>query len=218
MLGLLRDLETMAAIRHPNLLAVHGVGIQEGRPGMWADLIQGRTAEAMLASGGPLAPDRIASIGADLCRAMDALHFAGIVHGSVGTSKLAYESDGRAILMDATPPVPLEVTIRQFLAGRPVFLAPEILQGSVPGIASDVYSAGAVLYRLATGRNVIEPAPHEDLRSCIERWQVVPVAEARPGFPAGLADAIHSAIARHPSDRLTSARSLLVALPALSPA
>jgi serine/threonine protein kinase len=211
----LRDLERMSSLRHRNLVAIRGVGFEEGRAGMWADLVPGVTAEALLARQGPLPPPRILDMALSLCGGLSALHDAGIVHGAVDTAKLRVTpgDDGRIVLMDFGPALHVHEILARTREGRPTFCAPETLHGSVPGFASDVFSAGAVLYRLATGRSATEPGrPGTAIRSLRAR-RTQPLDGLLPGFPRDLAMAIHAALAPHPADRFAGARAFLDALP-----
>lgn len=217
-LGFLRDLERMACLRHPNLLAVHGVGIEDETAGLWSELVAGRTAEAALIDEGPLPPARILDLALHLARALDTLHRAGIVHGSVDTAKVRFTPDPArgTVLMDFGPTVRPDEIADRVRAGQPILCAPETLQGSVPGFASDVFSAGATLYRMATGRGVFESTPAGLGFLALRHWSVPSVDAVVPGFPRALARTIHIALAPHPADRYAGGGALLAALAGIS--
>src|SRR5262249_5877497 len=69
----------LARVHHPNVLAVHGVDVHDGRPGIWTDLIHGQSLEAWLAREGRMSAEEATAVGLELCRALAAVHEKGLV-------------------------------------------------------------------------------------------------------------------------------------------
>jgi hypothetical protein len=158
---LLDEARTLAKIRHPNVVAVHGADLYDGRVGIWTELVEGRTLEEHLAEDGPLGPGETVAVGLDLCRALAAIHAAGMVHGDVKAANVIRERGGRIVLADlgsATEAGASQVT------GSPATLAPEVLAGRPATAAADLYSLGLLLARLLTGRDAAAGAKLRDLR------------------------------------------------------
>src|SRR5262245_8682609 len=146
---LMAEGRTLARVRHPNVVTVHGADVRDGRPGLWMELVRGRTL-ASLVHLGRLGPGEAVSIGSDVCRALAAVHAAGLVHGDVKAQNVMREHDtGRIVLMDFGAGRFLGTA--GGLAGTPLYLAPEVLAGGPPTAASDLYSLGVVLFHLLTG-------------------------------------------------------------------
>jgi serine/threonine-protein kinase len=91
----------LARLRHPNVATVYGADRLDGYVGIWMEFINGRTLEQVLAEHGPFGADEAARIGIDLCRALGAVHQAGLVHRDVKAQNVMREDDGgRLVLMD----------------------------------------------------------------------------------------------------------------------
>lgn len=82
----------LARVRHPNVITVHGVDVHEGRVGLWMELVHGATLEQALADRGPFSAREAALVGIDLCRALAALHGAGLIHRDVKAQSSAPKS------------------------------------------------------------------------------------------------------------------------------
>src|SRR5262249_30846259 len=78
-----REGRLLARIRHQNVITVHGVDAHDRRVGLWMDMVRGATLEQQLAAHGPFSAREAAAIGIDLCRALAAIHTAGLIHRDV---------------------------------------------------------------------------------------------------------------------------------------
>src|SRR6266581_2381443 len=96
----LDEARRIARVRHPNVLVVYGADRHSGRVGLWTDLVRGETLEEVLARQGPFGAYEAAVIGMELCRALAALHAAGLVHRDLKTTNVMREKGGRVVLMD----------------------------------------------------------------------------------------------------------------------
>ena len=97
---LLREARAIARVRHQNVVPVYGVDKHDGRVGFWSDFVSGKTLSALLAAQGPFGPVEAAHIGIDLCRAVGAVHAAGLLHRDIKTGNAMREEGGRILLMD----------------------------------------------------------------------------------------------------------------------
>ena len=93
----------------------------------------------------------VVGIGLELCRAMSAVHGAGLLHRDIKTRNVMRAEDGRIVLMDFGTGRDLEDDAGSDLASTPLYLAPEVLQGQQATVRSDIYSLGVLLYHLVTG-------------------------------------------------------------------
>ena len=213
---ILAEARLMARVRHPNVLVIHGADEHDGRVGFWSDLLDGETLEQRLADGGILSAGEAAACGRELCRALGAVHAAGLVHGDVKAANVMRDRQGRMVLMDfgagmASAAAPAGGGA---LSGTPLVLAPEVLAGGAAGAAGDLYSLGVLLYRLVTGRYPVEADTLADLKRRHAAGIRTPLLDRRPDLPAGFVQAVETALATDPARRFASAGQMERALAA----
>lgn len=212
----------LARVRHPNVVTVHGADEHDGRAGSWMELVRGRTLEDRLRRDGPLGAREAAVIGVDLCGALAAVHAAGLAHGDVKTSNVVREGlandsgdAGRIVLMDFGSAHDSSLDDAQ-APGTPLATAPEVLAGGHSTPASDLWSLGALLFRLTAGRWPIEARTLDELRERHAREGAPSLRTARLGLPSAFVTAVDHALARDPQRRPRDAaemeRELLVVL------
>src|SRR5262245_30378965 len=218
----LAEARRLARVRHSNVLVIHGVDVREGRAGFWTDLIHGRTLERVLQDQGRLGGAEAALIGLDLCRALAAVHAAGLVHGDLKASNVMREGQrdsdattgaGRIVLMDfgaAGESSPSDARSATFVT--PLACAPEVLRGEPPTAASDLYSLGALLYRLVTGRYPIESRDLAELETKIQYGVRTPLRDLRPDLGTAFVAVVERALDPDPARRFASAGQMERAL------
>jgi serine/threonine-protein kinase len=148
---LLGEARMLAQVRHPNVASVFGADLCNGQAGLWMELVRGFTLEELLRSRGPLSGSEAALVGQDLCRALTAVHRAGLVHRDVKTGNVIREVGGRIVLTDFGAGRFRSGEPKRSLAGTPHYVAPEVVAGAEANELSDLYSLGVLLFRLATG-------------------------------------------------------------------
>ncbi len=145
--GYIDEARRLARVRHPNVLAVHGADVSDGRVGLWSDLLEGKTLEQVLHAQGTLDATTIRQIARQLAAALTAIHEARLVHGDIKASNVMH-CDEQVVLMDFGAGGEIG---RRPRYGSPASMAPELWRGETASAASDVYSLGAMLHQLATG-------------------------------------------------------------------
>src|SRR5690606_8424890 len=143
-------------LRHPAILAVHGADEQDGRLGIWSDLLTGRTLEAVLADSGSLPSASVLELALPLCDALLAVHRKALTHGDFKPANIIIQDDGSPVLIDFG--AAREVLTETVTEGSPQVMAPEAFDGVHASPATDMYAFGAVLYRMLGGRYPIEAA------------------------------------------------------------
>jgi len=210
----LDEARRLASVRHANVLTVYGAAEHEGRAGLWTELVRGESVEERLRREGPFALKEVARIGRDLCHALVVVHAANLVHGDIKAANVMLEPDpggaspARVVLMDfgaahVTAGAGRRNVGRVGSTGTPLVMAPEVLGAGPASEASDVYSVGALLFRMATGRYPVEAGSMEALREQHARGERLDLSSLRPGVPSGFARLVHQALARDPSERPT---------------
>lgn len=226
----LEEARSLARIRHSNVLVVHGADVHDtdvhrARAGFWTDFIRGETVAALLAETGPFAIEEVARIGVALCRALAAVHSAGLIHGDVKATNVMREAGGRILLMDFGAVSRLarsESTDPGVAAafGSPLVLAPEVLRGESPRASSDLYSLGVLLYQLVSGSLPISAETWPELLRAHEAGDRVPLRDRRPELPEAFVRVVETSLEPDPSARYGSAaemeRALRLAMPSVT--
>ena len=202
----------LARVRHPNVVTVHGVAAHEQRVGLWMELVRGATLEQQLAAHGALSAREAALVGIDLCRALAAIHAAGLIHRDVKAQNVMREDGGRIVLMDLgtgreVDPGGVRRAVPD-LAGTPLYLAPEIFTGAAASERTDLYSLGVLLYHLVTGSFPVRATTIEELQEGHRRGRGVRLRDARADLPTAFVRVVDRAIASDPSKRYESAGAL----------
>jgi serine/threonine protein kinase/Tfp pilus assembly protein PilF len=226
--ALLREARALAAVRHPNIVPVHGIDEHDGLVGFWTDFVHGKTLASLVREQGPFGYREAALAGIDVCKALSAVHRAGLLHRDIKAENVMREEGGRILLMDfglSTLP-----HLQKDFAGTPVYMAPELFAGAPASVESDIYAVGALLFFLVTGRHpsglqatasgMPQTAGSDELTSDMA---VVSKASARaltsrsvldhrPDLPEAFVRAIDAAIHPEPAKRFASAGAMLSAL------
>jgi serine/threonine-protein kinase len=207
----------LARVRHPNVVTIYGAEQIADRIGLWMEFVRGRTLEQVVAQQKLVGADETVDIGLELCRAVSAVHAAGLLHRDIKTHNVMQAQDGRIVLMDFGTGRELEDGLSSDLAGTPLSLAPEVLAGQQATVRSDIYSLGVLLYRLVTGSYPVHARTVRGVRRAHERGERTAVQTARRDVPPRLARIIERAIDPRPERRHESADELGADLAALKP-
>jgi eukaryotic-like serine/threonine-protein kinase len=192
----LREARAAAAITHPNVVAVHDVGEEHGRPYLVMELLEAGSLVTRLRRDRSIPALEVTSIARDALRGLGALHAAGIVHRDVKPANLLVRDDGRIAITDLGVAEARDapgLTRDGFVMGTQAYLAPERLRGVPASVATDLYALGATLAELLHGQ---VPTP-------LAAWR--PPADVTPG----LAALLWSLLAHEPGDRPTDADEAL---------
>jgi len=160
----MEEARQLARVRHANVVQVHGVETHDGRTGMWCELVHGMTLERLLSVLGRQGAHEAALIGMQLCRALAAVHAAGLVHLDLKAANVMREEGGRIVLMDFGTVCDLSWTASSRMGGTPLAMAPEQVRGDSVGPATDLYGLGVLLYRLVT---LTYPVDADSLRDLV---------------------------------------------------
>ncbi|ADJ44990.1 serine/threonine protein kinase [Amycolatopsis mediterranei S699] len=150
-----REARVTARLRHPHAVVVYDV-VEEGSGAyITMEYLPSRTLTELLEERGPLVPEYVAELGAQLASALAAAHAEGVVHRDISPNNVLITTDGAAKITDfgaAHARGEGTATGRGLVVGTPAYLAPEVADGAEPGFPADVYSLGATLYTALEGR------------------------------------------------------------------
>jgi eukaryotic-like serine/threonine-protein kinase len=217
----------LARLRHPNVVSVYGADRIDGRVGIWMELVDGRTLDDLVSSNGPFSAQEATLVVLDCCRALAAIHQAGLFHRDVKARNVMRERGGRIVVMDlgagrpsgapdrqpADADAQSDPHARRDLVGTPLWLAPEIFAGEPASVRSDIYSLGVLLYFLVTGTTPVAGADAAEVFANHQAGRRVPLREARPDLPDDFINTVQRALEPNPQDRFASVAALAESLP-----
>ncbi|GAB1817452.1 hypothetical protein HerbRD11066_06160 [Herbidospora sp. RD11066] len=150
----MREARAAGRLTHPNVVVVHDVIEEDGRPWIIMQLVESRSLGQVIRQDGPLTPKRATEIGLQILDALRAAHAQGVLHRDVKPENVLLADDGRVVLTDfGIARVETDSTMtRTGLVGTPAFIAPERLRGGPAQRESDLWSLGATLYAAVEGR------------------------------------------------------------------
>jgi serine/threonine protein kinase len=215
----LREVRALAAVHHPNVVAIYGIESHGGRQGIRLEFIRGLTLAQLLQVQGRFSAWEASLIGLQLCDALAAVHEAGVLHCDVKAHNVMREEGGRIILMDFGAARPIGGPERS-LGGTPLYIAPEVLQGESASAQADVYSLGVMLFKLVTDTYPHHGDSIEDIRRSHQEHGATRAIDLRSDLPDRFSDILERALSREPKARFRTIHefrsSLQHSLPAAS--
>jgi hypothetical protein len=202
---------------HPHVVRILRTGEEAGRPYIVSELMRGGdVASALAASQGQgLGAERAIAIAADVCLALEHAHSRGVIHRDIKPANVWIGADGSARLGDfglASTDRRSREAIEGMLVGTVSYLPPEQALGRPVDARSDLYSLGALLYEMLTGR---PPFLGDDAVAIISghlNSEPVPPSRVRPGISRALDRVVGALLAKAPDDRPADAASAREAL------
>jgi Tol biopolymer transport system component/tRNA A-37 threonylcarbamoyl transferase component Bud32 len=207
----------LARVRHSNVVIVYGAERIDGRVGIWMEFIHGQTLAAELEARGPFEAVDVARIGIALCSALAAVHDAGLLHRDVKAQNVMRDRTGRVVLGDFGTGMELasdDAAADARVAGTPLYLAPDVLDGTQASEASDLYSLGVLLYHLATGAFPVEGRSVREVREAHRAGQRTRLVSRRPDIDNDFAEIVEHLLDTGPDrtyGRASAAGAALVA-------
>ncbi|MEQ4716433.1 serine/threonine-protein kinase [Nonomuraea sp. B19D2] len=191
-----REAQATARLRHPGIVALHDVVVEQDRPWLVMELLRGRTLGETVREFGPMPADYAARVGADVLEALMAAHAQGMQHRDVKPGNVFLTESGRVVLTDfgiARQEGQATLTEQGLMIGSPGFIAPERLAGEPGGPASDLWSLGATLYVALTGAPAYAGSAAQRVRTTL--------TEPAPVAPGPLGPLLAAMMAQHPAAR-----------------
>ena len=212
----IRETKAVAALSHPNLLAIFDTGTENGISYAVTELLDGESLRAALKQGA-LPWRKAAEIGAALAEGIAAAHSKGITHRDLKPDNVFLTTDGRVKVLDfglarveaARTGVDAETqTEAGMLLGTPGYMSPEQVRGTPAGPASDIFSLGCVLYEMVSGRRAFQGQTPAETMSSILRDPPGELATTGAQVPPELDRLIHHCLEKNCEQRFQSARDM----------
>jgi len=227
------ELEARAAggLNHPNIVAVFDIGSEAGAMYVVQELLEGETLRERL-RGGPLPLRKALDYAVQAARGLAAAHAKGIVHRDLKPENLFLTRDGRLKILDfglakltatragseeaTSAPTEMLGTEPGMVLGTIGYMSPEQVRGQAVDHRSDLFSLGAILFEMVTGRRAFQGASPADTMSAILREEPADVSSINPNLSAGLERILRHALEKNPEERFHSAQDFAFDLESLS--
>jgi len=207
------EAEAAARLQHPNIVQVYEVGEHQGRPFFSQEYCSGGTLAEKLA-GIPLPPREAANIAKQLAEAIAAAHAAGVIHRDLKPGNILLDATQAPKIADFGLAKKLDSsdgqTATEAMLGTPSYMSPEQATGASRdvGPTTDVYSLGAILYEMLTGRPPCRGASMAETLDLVRSQEPVAVRRLQPRVPRDLETICLKCLQKTPGRRYTSASNL----------
>ena len=208
-----QEAKATARLQHPRIVHIHEIGEHDGRHFFAMEYVDGISLAKRIAQG-PIEVEEAVSLLTTVADAVDHLHEQGIVHRDLKPSNILLDRRGRPHVGDFGLAKVFQAdstsTATGVITGTPSYMSPEQAAGhnAQVGPASDIYSLGAILYEMLTGRPpFLEDNPLDTLMQVLSREPVLP-RTINPKIPRPLQLICLKCLAKSPQQRYSSARGL----------
>jgi hypothetical protein len=222
-----REARAVAALNHPNILAIHDIGNEDGIVYLVTELLEGATLREQLATG-PLPPRRALDYAIQMARGLGAAHERGIVHRDIKPDNLFITRDGRLKILDfgvaqierpaattrATTDATFVVTQPGMIIGTPGYMSPEQITGEPASPRSDVFAFGLVVYEMFSAAQPFRGRTAAEAFTAVLREEAVPLARVVPAVSPTLGRVVDRCLEKRAADRPGSAADLAMYLEA----
>jgi Tol biopolymer transport system component len=225
-----QEARAASALNHPNILIVHDVGSHDRAPYVVSELLEGETLRQRI-SGAPLAQRRAVGFALEIASGLAAAHSKGIVHRDLKPENIFITKDGRVKILDfgiAKLTEPEGRTSQTDIPTRRVdtepgvvigtlgYMSPEQVRGQTVDHRSDIFSFGAILYEMLSGRRAFHGESAADTMSAILKEDPPDLSDTNQTVSPALERLVSHCLEKHPEARFHSARDLAFALEAIS--
>src|SRR5688572_7586202 len=208
-----REARAVAALSHPNILAIFDVGLADGTAYAATELLEGDTLRASL--GAPFPPRRAIDIASQIARGLSSAHGKGIVHRDLKPENLFLTSDGQVKILDFGLAKAMSegdavetavVTDPGTVLGTVGYMAPEQIRGQTVDGRADLFALGVVFYEMLSGRRAFERETAAETMTAILKEDPQDLSTGRADLPASLENIVRHCLERNPAERFQSAR------------
>jgi Tol biopolymer transport system component len=226
-----QEAKAAGLLNHPNITAVYDIGSHEGAPYVVSELLEGETLRAVL-SGGRLSPRKAIDYALQMAHGLAAAHEKGIVHRDLKPENLFVTKDGRVKILDfglaklthAEEGSGQQTNLQTATAGTEPgvvlgtlgYMAPEQVRGRPADVRSDIFSFGAILYEMLSGKRAFHGDSAADTMSAILREDPPDLSLTNQNLPPGLERIVRHCLEKNPEQRFQSAHDLAFDLESLS--
>ncbi|MEM9293063.1 MAG: serine/threonine-protein kinase [Acidobacteriota bacterium] len=212
----LQEARAAAALAHPGVATIYGIGEEDGVPYIAMEWLDGLTLEEILEKRGPLDIPRACRVIVDLLEALDLAHRSGVIHRDIKPSNLMIVGEGRLKVTDFgiahVQGSDLVQTQAGLVLATPKFASPEQLRAEDIDGRSDLFASGVLLFHVLTGHYPFDGKSFMEVANAILREPARPLEDHLPDVPAALQAVLHRALKKDRKERYENAREMADAL------
>jgi eukaryotic-like serine/threonine-protein kinase len=223
------EAKTVATLNHPNILGIHDIGKYDGAPFLVSELLEGETLRQKIDSG-PIPTRRAVEYALGIARGLAAAHDKGVVHRDLKPENIFITRDGRVKILDfglaklvrdehsleTAMTLTSPTTMPGVVMGTIGYMSPEQVKGQPSDERSDIFSFGAVLYEMLTGKRAFKRDTSVETMTAILKEEPPELTDSGWQGPIGLQRILTRCLEKDPNHRFQSASDLAFAIEALS--
>ena len=221
-----REAKSVAALSHPNILAIHGFGDQGGIVYAVMELLEGETLRKRL-SGPAMSWQEAAQIAIEICEGLAAAHAKGIVHRDLKPENVFLVGEGRVKILDfglagqsaaeaaSAQTAALTLTQAGAVMGTVTYMSPEQARGMTAAAPADIFALGCLLHEMLTGRPAFDRPTMAETLAAILHESPLQLTTSHRQIPADLEQVVAHCLEKNPASRYQSARDLAFSLRAV---
>jgi eukaryotic-like serine/threonine-protein kinase len=224
------EAQAVAALNHPNILAIHDVGTLDGSQYIVMEFLNGESLRERLTTGA-LSIRKATDYAEQIAKGLAAAHDKGIVHRDLKPDNIFVTREGHVKILDfglakltstEAAKDPAETMTRTsatqpgVVLGTVGYMSPEQVRGQVADQRSDIFSFGAIFYEMLTGKRAFTGDSSVEVMSAILKEEPPPLTEAVRAIPPALDRIVHHCLEKNPAERFQSARDVAFNIASLS--
>ena len=233
-----REARTVSSLNHPHVCQLHDIGSQNGTEYLVMEFLEGETLAERLRKG-PMPVNELLKMGMEIAEGLEAAHRAGIIHRDLKPGNVMLTKTGAKLmdfglakpaLMSGTGSAPLlsaaqtvsgpspmsPLTTAGAIVGTIQYMSPEQIEGKEADARADIFSFGAVLYEMATGKRAFEGKTQLSVASAILEKEPEPIQAKSPMAPASLDYLVTTCLAKDREERIQTVHDVWLQLRGIS--
>ncbi|MBZ5594925.1 MAG: serine/threonine-protein kinase [Acidobacteriia bacterium] len=226
-----REARAISSLNHPNICTLHDVGHEDGIDYLVMEYLEGETLAERLIKG-PLPAEQLLKYGWEICEGLEKAHKSGVIHRDLKPGNIMLTKTGaklmdfgmaKAVLPAAAPSSSLTATLNHPEGSYPLtaqgtvlgtfqYMSPEQVEGKESDARSDIFSLGAVLYEMATGKRAFGGKTTASVIAAVLERDPAPISSVQPMSPRALDRVIKTCLAKDPDERFQTVHDLKLQL------